>query len=101
MEIKPIGTDDRDVAPTTNAGFMSGFTSGFAHKTSAFCPPCAADKTVSVNGDSMSMPDAAEVFGDGRHVVNFIQTSTVASEPGIRCDECGRFLNTHIIHRDV
>jgi len=94
MQIRPIDRDTHEVAPTTNAAF----TAGFVHKASVFCPACASDKTVSVNGDEMDMGDAAEVTGDGRHVVDLVQTSAEVGAPGMPCDECGRLLDTHVIH---
>ena len=96
MRITTLDRDSDDVAPTTNGAR----TAGFAYKAAAYCPECAADKTVDVNGDDMAMPDAAEVTGDGRHVVDLVQTSAEMSAPGVPCDECGRTLDTHVIHYD-
>jgi hypothetical protein len=96
MKIESINRDDHDVAQTTNAAFTAGFT----HKAAAYCPACASDKRVSVNGDEMAMPDAAEVTGDGRHVVGLMQTSAEVDAPGMACDDCGRLLDTHVILYD-
>jgi hypothetical protein len=48
----------------------------------------------------MAMPDAAEVTGDGRHVVGLIQASAEWDAPGATCDDCLRRLDTRIIHYD-
>jgi len=96
MKITTLDRDSDDVAPTTNGAR----TAGFAYKATAYCPECAADKTVEVNGDDMAMPDASEVTGDGRHVVDLVQTSAEMGAPGMPCDGCGRLLDTHVIHYD-
>ena len=96
MRITTLDRDSDDVAPTTNGAR----TAGFAYKAAAYCPECAADKTVEVNGEEMSMPDAAEVTGDGRHVVDLVQTSAEMGAPGMPCGECDRLLDTHVIHYD-
>lgn len=96
MDISYVDRDRDDVAQTANGGR----TAGFAHKAGAFCPGCADEKTVEVNGETMPMPDAAEVTGDGRHVVDLVQTSAEFGAPGYRCDDCGDLLATHLIHFD-
>ena len=96
MKITTLDRDSDDVAPTTNGAR----TAGFAHKAAAYCPECAADKTVEVNGEEMAMPDAAEVTGEGRHVVGLIQASAEWDAPGATCDNCLRRLDTRIIHYD-
>lgn len=98
MRITDVDAADDDVANTTNAGF----TAGFAYDGAAYCPACAEEQTVTIDGDELAMPDAAEVRGaDERGFgVGLIQTSSEWDAPGASCTVCRDRLSTRLIHYD-
>lgn len=98
MRITTVDRDRDDVANTTNGARTAGFT----YDGAAYCPACAEDVTVTINGETMTMPEAAEVRGTDENGfgVGLVQTSSEWDAPGASCTVCHDRLATRLIHYD-
>lgn len=99
MRVTSLSREADDVAFATHHG---GRIAGYAYNGAAYCCACAEDVEVTVGGDTVAMPEAADrdAHDDHGFGVGYVRTTTEWDAPGAVCDVCLDTLPTRVIHYD-
>jgi len=99
MYVTSLSRDDDSVQFRTHGG---GDIAGYVYNGAAYCTLCAEDVDVTVGGETVPMPEAAErdAWDDAGFGVGYVRTSSEWDAPGATCDLCHLRLPTRVIHYD-